>query len=286
LTPIPIHLGDLALAATLILINGALSIVFHLGLERRLLIAAARMAVQLTLVGLVLTTLFSHVSALWTGLVALTMIGFAGYEILARQERRLAGFWSYGLGTGCMLFAACLVTLFALTTQLSPEPWYHPRYALPLLGMILGNTMNGVSLGLHTLTSGLVRERAAVEARLALGATRHEATSGVARGALRSALMPIVNSMAATGLVALPGMMTGQILAGVAPGQAVRYQLLIMFLIAGGTGLGATAAVLLGVRRLTDGRHRLRLDRLAAVPNVAQDGPKGGPGRARIAGRG
>jgi putative ABC transport system permease protein len=156
------------------------------------------------------------------------------------------------------------VTLFALTTQLNPEPWYHPRYALPLLGMILGNTMTGISLGLHTLTSGLVRERAAVEARLALGATRHEAVLPVTRMALRSALMPIINSMAATGLVALPGMMTGQILAGAEPAQAVRYQLLIMFLIAGGTGLGATTAVLAGVLRLTDHRDRLRLDRLAA----------------------
>jgi putative ABC transport system permease protein len=75
--------------------------------------------------------------------------------------------------------------------------------------------------------------------------------------------MPIVNSMAATGVVSLPGMMTGQILGGVAPMEAVKYQILIMFLIAGGTGLGAAGAVMGGVFRLTDARHRLRLDRLA-----------------------
>ena len=75
--------------------------------------------------------------------------------------------------------------------------------------------------------------------------------------------MPIVNSMAATGLVSLPGMMTGQILAGVEPVEAVKYQLLIMFLIAGGTGIGAIAAVMAASYRLTDARHRLRLDRLA-----------------------
>ena len=260
---IPLSLGDLALASLLIVVNGGLSLALQLGLARQLAIATLRMIVQLALVGMVLTTLFAHVSPLWTGLVATLMVLFAGREIMARQERRLAGLWSYGLGTGCMLIAATLVTLFALTTQLHPEPWYHPRYALPLLGMILGNTMTGISLGLHTLTTGLVRERAAVEARLALGGTRHEAVLPVTRTALRSALMPIINSMAATGLVALPGMMTGQILAGAAPEQAVRYQLLIMFLIAGGTGLGATAAVLAGVLRLTDARHRLRLDRLA-----------------------
>jgi putative ABC transport system permease protein len=264
LKTIPVEVGDLALAATLILINGGLSIALRLGLERQLAIATARMIVQLALVGVVLTTLFTHVALLWTGLAALVMVLFAGREIMARQERRLAGLWSYGLGTSCMLAAAGLVTLFALTTQLHPEPWYHPRYALPLLGMILGNTMTGISLGLDRLTSGLVRERPAVEARLALGATRLDAVLPVTRLALRSALMPIINSMAATGLVALPGMMTGQILAGAEPSQAVRYQLLIMFLIAGATGLGATGAVLGGVLRLTDGRHRLRLDRLAA----------------------
>ena len=260
---IPLSALDLLIAASLLVVNGVLSIVLQLRLERALLISALRMVIQLTLVGLVLTTLFELVSPLWTGLAALAMVLFAGREIMARQERRLTGFWAYGLGTGCMLIASCLVTIFALTTAVTPEPWYNPRYALPLLGMVLGNTMTGIALGLHTLTTSLTRERAAVEARLALGATRHEAMLPIARAALRSALMPIVNAMAATGLVALPGMMTGQILAGAEPQEAVKYQILIMFLIAGGTGLGATAAVMAGCLRLSDQRHRLRLDRLA-----------------------
>ena len=253
---------DLALAALLVVLNGGLSIALHLGLARQLAIATLRMIVQLLLVGLVLEVLFSLVSPLWTGLAALAMLLFAGREIMARQERRLTGFWAYGLGTSCMLVAATLVTMFALVVQVSPDPWYHPRYSLPLLGMVLGNTMTGISLGLHTLTTGLTRDRAAVEARLALGATRYEAVLPVSRAAMRTALMPIINSMAATGLVALPGMMTGQILAGADPVQAVKYQILVMFLIAGGTGLGATSAVMAGGHRLTDARHRLRLDRL------------------------
>ena len=253
---------DLALAALLVVLNGGLSLALQLGLTRQLTIATLRMIVQLLLVGLVLEVLFSLVSPLWTGLAALVMLLFAGREIMARQERRLTGFWAYGLGTSCMLVAATLVTLFALVVQVNPDPWYHPRYALPLLGMVLGNTMTGIALGLHTLTTGLTRDRAAVEARLALGATRYEAVLPVSRAAMRTALMPIINSMAATGLVALPGMMTGQILAGVDPVDAVKYQILVMFLIAGGTGLGATSAVMAGGHRLTDARHRLRLDRL------------------------
>ena len=254
---------DLALAALLVVLNGGLSIALQLGLARQLAIATLRMVVQLLLVGLVLQVLFSWVSLLWTSLAALAMLLFAGREIMARQERRLKGLWTYGLGTSCMVVAATLVTLFALVVQVNADPWYHPRFALPLLGMVLGNTMTGIALGLHTLTTGLTRDRAAVEARLALGATRHEALLPVNRAALRTALMPIINAMAATGLVSLPGMMTGQILAGADPVEAVKYQILIMFLIAGGTGLGATTAVLAGAHRLTDARHRLRLDRLA-----------------------
>ena len=260
--------ADLAIAAVLVILNGVLSLVLRLGIERQLLIATLRMIVQLLLVGLVLTTLFSLISPLWTGLAALAMVLFAGREIMARQDRRLRGFWSYGLGTGCMLVAASLVTIFALLTQLQADPWYHPRYTLPLLGMILGNTMTGISLGLDTLTTGLVRDRASIEAQLMLGSTRSEALRPITRMALRSALMPIVNAMAATGLVALPGMMTGQILAGIEPVEAVKYQLLIMFLIAGGTGLGAVSAVISAGYRLTDNRHRLRLDRLAPAKDM------------------
>jgi putative ABC transport system permease protein len=162
-----------------------------------------------------------------------------------------------------MMMASGLATVFALLIVLRPAPWYDPRYAIPLLGMILGNCMTGVGLGLDTLTTSLANRRAGVEAQLMLGASRRAATAPVTRDALRSALMPVINSMAATGVVSLPGMMTGQILGGVPPVEAVKYQILVMFLIAGGTGLGAVTAVLAGVYRLTDARHRLRLDRLS-----------------------
>ena len=261
---IPISNLDLAVASLLVIANGAVSILLRLRIARTLAIATLRMMVQMTLMVVVLVALFRIVSPLWTGVTAAAMVGFAGREILARQERRLAGWWAYGLGTSAMLMAATLVTVFALTTQVQPDPWYHPRWALPLLGMILGNTMTGVALGLDRLTSGLAKDRTGVEAQLALGADRREAMLPAARQALRTALMPIVNAMAATGLVWMPGMMTGQILAGAEPEQAVRYQILIMFLIAGGTAAGALAAVFGGVYRLTDSRHRLRLDRLAS----------------------
>jgi len=155
-----------------------------------------------------------------------------------------------------------IVIVLGLTTQVRPDPWYDPRYAIPLFGMILGNTMTGISLGLNTLTTNAVRSRKAIEGALLLGCTRWVAFQPVTREALVSGMMPIINAMAAAGVVSLPGMMTGQILAGVDPTEAVKYQLLIMFLIAGATGSGVLMAVFGGVWRLRDDRHRLRLDRL------------------------
>lgn len=269
MTYVQLSYGDLVLPALLVVMDGTLSLVLRLKLEKQLAIATVRMVLQLLLVGYVLTFLFAAVSPLWTALAAFIMVLFASREIVARQKRRLpGGVWSYSLGAGCTLLAAGTITMFALLTELRPDPWYHPRYALPLLGMILGNTMTGISLGLDVLTNSLVRERTAVEACLAIGGTRHQALLPIIRDALRSGFMPIMNSMAAIGLVSLPGMMTGQILAGVEPVDAAKYQLLIMFLIAGGTGLGTLAAVMGGARLLTDHRHRLRLDRIASdTPN-------------------
>ena len=255
---------QLAAASVFVLIDAALSVFFGLRVHRSLLFAAIRMVVQLALVGLVLTTLFSVASSMWTGLAALVMVLFAGHEAAQRQERRLSGWWSYGLGTSCMMMSSVVVTVFALMTAVRPNPWYDPRYAIPLLGIILGNCMTGVGLGLNTLTTSLASRRAGVEAQLMLGASKQVATAPVMREALRSALMPVINSMAATGVVSLPGMMTGQILGGVSPAEAVKYQILVMFLIAGGTGLGAVTAMLGGIYRLTDARHRLRLDRLTS----------------------
>ena len=164
-----------------------------------------------------------------------------------------------------LTLGAAMVTLVALLGSLQPDPWYDPRYAIPLFGMILGNAMTGISLGLDTLTTAAVRDRAAIDTRIALGASRFEALRPTMREAMRRGMMPMINSMAATGVVFLPGMMTGQILAGIDPAQAVKYQLLIMFLISGSTGLGLLTAVVGGTWRLTDHRHRLRPDRLTGA---------------------
>lgn len=263
MTYVPLELPDLALAAILLIANGVVSFCFRLGLERSLAISALRMVVQLAVVALALRFIFALNAPLWTVLFALFMTAAAAYEVVSRQERRVKGAATIALGAGAPFFAGLLATLFATALVIGPEPWYAPRYVLPIFGMMLGNALSGTSLVLDAMTSAAVRERTAIEARLALGASRFQALDAILRRALTTGLMPIVTAMATTGVVALPGMMTGQILAGIDPVSAAKYQVMIMFLIAGATGMAVVAAGLGSVLLLTDERHRLRLDRLA-----------------------
>ncbi len=256
---------DLALAALLVLALAVLSLPIGLDFSRQLLVAAARTTVQLLLVGLVLKVLFENANLGWVALIALIMLAVAGREVVARQRRRLRGWWGFGVGGASMFVASFGITVLALVVIVGAQPWYKPQYAIPLLGMILGNTMNGVALALERLMHNVWQQRAVIEGRLMLGETWNEAIGDIRRESVRSGMIPIINAMAVAGVVSLPGMMTGQILAGSPPLEAVKYQILIMFMIAGGTGFGTLAAVWVASRRLFDVRERLRLDRVRRV---------------------
>ena len=246
--------GQVGLAAALVLLNGAISLALGLGLGRRLLVAAARMTVQLLLVGLVLGWVFARDRPPEVlGLMALMTI-VAGVSAVGRTEHRYPGVWLTSLVS--VWAGSWLVTAVALAGIVRAEPWYRPQYAIPLLGMILGNTLTGVSLGLDRLGGELLARRDQVETLLALGATRWEAARGPIRQAIRAGMVPTINAMLVIGLVSLPGMMTGQLLAGIEPTEAVKYQIVIMFLIASGTALGTVGVVLLSYLRLFDADHR------------------------------
>ena len=258
---------DVGIAALLLAINGAVSIALRLGLEKSLAVATVRMIVQLSLVGLVLRFVFAETSLLWTLGVALVMLGVAAYEVAARQTPRFTGWMTQGLGGGVVALVSVLATCFAVGVVMrngGGRGLFEPRFFLPILGMVLGNTLTAVSLALSTLIDLAQRERRSIEAQLAQGATIREAFGAIVRPTLRTALLPMINAMSVAGVVTLPGMMTGQILAGVDPLEAARYQIMILCVIAGAAALGAVAATLGGVRLLSDQRMRLRLDRLAA----------------------
>jgi putative ABC transport system permease protein len=253
---------DLALAGGLVVALAACTMAARVGVARSMLIAAVRMVVQLSLVGLVLKALFASANPWLIALMALVMLAVAGREVSKRPKRRLRGGWGYGIGTGAMFVSSFSVSVFGLAAIVQADPWWDPRYAIPVLGMLLGNTMTGVALSIDRLTAAAWDGRETIEARLMLGEPGSVAIGDMARDALRAGLIPVINSMAVAGVVSLPGMMTGQILAGNSPGDAVRYQILIWLLIAAGCGFGMLIAVWVTVRRLFDERDRLRVDRL------------------------
>lgn len=255
-----LSLVDVAIAALLIVVNGAVSAALSLGLGRKLALAALRTVVQLLAIGYVLGWVFRFdrwyvvlpLMALMTAVAGLAGASRGEHGYRGQRVDSIVSIW----------LSAWLVAAVGLFAVIRIHPWYAPQYAIPILGMILGNTLTGVSLAIERMTQALTARRDRVEMALALGATRWEAAQAPARQAVRAGMIPTLNQMAVVGVVSLPGMMTGQVLAGQSPLQAVRYQIVIMFLIAAASALGTVGAVLLTYRRLFSPEHRFLAARL------------------------
>lgn len=260
--PILLTPADLAIAASLVGLDAVVSIALGLRLHKQIVVAALRCTIQLLLVGFILRAVFAVDTPALTLLLILVMIAIAGREVAARPEKRLIRYGNQIAGLSAVALATFVTAGFALLTALRPHPWYAARYAVPLAGIMLGNALNAASLSLDALLSGVMRERAAIEAQLALGTSFTDAIRPLLRRAVRHGMLPTINTMSAAGLVTLPGIMTGQILAGLSPVEAVKYQILLMFLLAGTTGIAALGTAWIATRKLTDPRDRLRLDRL------------------------
>ncbi len=259
---IPLSASDLAIAAILVVLLALLSDRLGLGLGKRLMISAVRTTVQLLLVGLILRQLFGNFNIWLILTLALVMILIAGREIVIRQKVQVRGAYGYGVGVISMAISSFAIAFFSLIVIIAVEPWYTPQYAIPLLGMLLGNTMTGISLATDRLTSDIYAQRNLIEQRLYLGENWQTASEDIRKNAMRTGMIPIINSMAAAGIVSLPGTMTGQILGGSPPLEAVKYQILILFLIAAGTGFGVIVSIWLTSRNLFDKRYRLCLEKL------------------------
>ncbi len=250
---VQLHYWQVGIAALLMLISGLISLVLGLGLERRLLLASIRTVVQLLAIGLVLRWIFTQTRWYYMLALIVAMTLIAGISAIRRTGRRYPRMWLdsvISMGLSSWVMAALAVTVIIQVR------WDQPQYTIPLLGMILGNTLNGIALGVDRLGEELAGKRDQVETRLALGATRWEAARVAVQEAVRTGMTPTINAMMIVGVVSLPGMMTGQMLGGVPPVQAVMYQIVIMFLIAAGTSLGTLMIVLLAYRRLFTPDHQ------------------------------
>lgn len=255
-----LDLSQLLLATSLIIVNLGLSIVLKIGLTRSLIVASLRMITQLLLIGYILKWLFEQDNPIVILTLAFIMTGIAGFSAVDRTKRYFSGlYWNSFIS---ILASAAIVTGLAVSEILQVDPWYNPQYLIPLLGMVLGNALNGICLGVDRFMETVVREQEQIELLLTLGATRWEAAQSAFQEAMRTGMTPIINSMMVTGLVSLPGMMTGQILAGAPPIQAVRYQIVIMFMIAAAVALGTLGIVSLSFFQIFSPHHYLHRDRI------------------------
>jgi putative ABC transport system permease protein len=230
----------------------------RLGQVRPLAIASVRLVLQLLLLGVVLQWVIETKDPYLVVAVALLMLAASAHAVGARQKR---GTWALRLEAFCAMALGAFVVMFVGTRlSLGIQPWYDPATLVPLLGMILGNSVNGVALAAERLESDLRAERDRIELRLALGATARQAAAPALRAAVSAALTPTINSMSIAGIVAVPGMMTGQILAGARVGDALRYQILIYFLIAGTVGISTLTLLGVRLRRYFTRADQLRYD--------------------------
>lgn len=233
----------LALALGLVAVAVALSRRAGLGLARDLAVGALRAALQLITIGYLLVLLFAHerpalVLAMLTVMLAVAAVTAARRVEHGPPARRLAAPAVAAIGGGALV---ALLPVFLWVVP--PRPWFEARYLIPVGGMMLSSAMNVVAQVFERVFAQAHAESAAVEQWLSLGATPPQALRAITRSALRAALIPTINGLVTVGLVALPGMMTGQILSGAAPEQAVRYQLVIMYqLVAVAAVSGALAA--------------------------------------------
>ena len=181
-----------------------------------------RMLAQLLLIGYMLTFIFEADSAWVIGLVLAVMVAAASWIALDNvRDQRLK---LLGCAVASILIAGGLTLLLVTQLILSLETWYSPQYVIPLAGMIFAASMNSISLSIERLTAEMSRGISYEEARAI---------------ALNAALIPILNSLFAVGLVSLPGMMTGQILSGVSPFVAARYQIMVMCMLFTAAGFSA-----------------------------------------------
>jgi putative ABC transport system permease protein len=234
---------QLALATGLMVLVGALSVALKLGVAKQLAIATARTYAQLLLLGLVLGWIFALDNPLAVLAIMLLMTAVAAATISRRAP-------DAPVGTSRIAFLAMLVVgLFVTGVIVQVEPWYLPRYVIPLAGMVLGNSMNGIALTVERTYSDLDARSDEILALTALGATPWEAAFPSIRVALRAGLIPGINTLSAAGIVFIPGMMAGQLLAGADPLAAAPYQIVVMMMVAAADVLGSVATVMLTYKR-------------------------------------
>lgn len=242
-----LSLLDLSLAGMLVIGVIALNAFLKLDMGKTIVIAGLRTFVQLSTIGFLLVYIFA--SNQWYAVLSIlaVMTLIAAYTSTKRISKPYKG-----LNTDILLalsLPTALVVAFTITAILHITPWHTPQYIIPIMGLVLGNSLTAISLCSNHLINNLHDEQYSIKMKQSLSANKWEATHSQIRQAVNNGMTPTLNSMMVVGLVSLPGMMTGQILAGADPALAARYQIMTMFIICANSISGCILCSYLILRR-------------------------------------
>jgi len=246
-----ISYAQLGIALVLMAVTLALSRLEKLDLEKDLLLATFRSFVQLMAVGYVLEAIFHTEKWYWVLLTLGVMTVVAGRTAARRSKDIPNSGWIaiLSVGIGGLGTLGVLVGLGIIKAS----AWY----VIPISGMILGNSMNATTIAMNRISGEIKLRRAQIETALSLGATSRQAVDPALKAAAKAAMIPNINSMMTVGIVSLPGMMTGQIIAGQPPTEAVRYQIVVVYMITAAVTVAGLSAALLSYRQFFTKEHQL-----------------------------
>ena len=252
---IPLGLGDVALSIVLIGAVVLLSLWNKLGLEKDLVIGTVRTFVQLLAVGHILRFVFSLDHPWPVILVVLVMMAVAVYNGVRRQSAKFRGMT---IAMSVSIAAATILVLFVVVVVvIKAKPWFEPQVVIPIAGMTIAASMNAATLGMNRLSADLKLRKKEVEAALALGASPRVAVHPLLKDAAKSAMLPSINALMIVGVVQLPGMMSGQILSGIDPIQAINYQIVVMYMICAAAAITSYAILFQSYRKFFTSREQL-----------------------------
>jgi putative ABC transport system permease protein len=253
-----IELGIRQVMLSCAFVLAVLMIIEKRGIRRRkeVLISSVRMTLQLILAGYALGLVFARPHPAVTAGIIAAMEFFAVFTVYQKFKGKLSAGLKKAVAISMTAGTlSCLLYFLFVVVQI--DPWYDPQYFIPIAGMLIGNSMTGISLGVKSLVENMTTQKSLVEEALILGATPKEATRSMIDSTFDAAIMPTINSMVGMGIVFLPGMMTGQILSGTLPTTAVAYQISIMFGILGAVALTVLLMLQMGYRSFFNDEDQL-----------------------------
>lgn len=248
-------LSSLFMASSLMLISIFFSYHEKLKLEKEIIIGALRAVIQLVVIGYILNFIFGLKSPFFTTLLLIFMIFNASINAAKRgksiNNSLLISFISITLGTVLTLLVLILVKAIK----------YEPYEVIPVSGMIMSNTMVAIGLCYKQLISDFENRRQEVETKLALGADLLLSSKEIIKNSIKTGILPTIDSMKTLGIVSLPGMMTGLILAGKSPIEAIKFQLMVTFMLSSATAIGVFSACYLSYKKFYNDKNQLILDK-------------------------